>query len=99
MGRIYDMAVGSLGSDGLLHALCCAALTALCGLALPPLWAGVAVGALGVAKEACWDWLLGKGTPEWKDLLGDAVGIAVGLLGLLCGAWRSGGLQAPAGLG
>lgn len=69
-----------VGSDGLLHIVCSAALCGLLTLVLPLWVAIVATAAVGVAKELVWDLWLGKGSPSWKDLLCDLIGIAIGTL-------------------
>ena len=66
------------GQDGLLHILCSLVLCAVLGAFLP-LWAAVLVTlAVGFIKELVWDKLLKKGTAEWRDIIADAVGIALG---------------------
>ena len=70
--------LGYFGQDGLLHILCSLVLCAVLGAFLP-LWAAVLISlAIGVLKELIWDKLLKKGTPEWKDILADALGILLG---------------------
>lgn len=74
IGRILNW----FGTDGLAHVL---VSLVLCGVlsAVLPLWAAVLVTlAVGVAKELVWDLWLGKGTAEWRDIIADAVGIALG---------------------
>lgn len=68
------------GADGLAHIVCSAALCGLLTLVLPLWVAIVATAAVGVAKELVWDLWLGKGSPSWKDLLCDLIGIAIGTL-------------------
>lgn len=66
------------GVDGLAHVLASLVLCAVLG-AFMPLWAAVLVTlAVGVAKELVWDMWLGKGTAEWRDMVSDTVGIALG---------------------
>lgn len=69
-----------VGTDGLAHIVCCAALCGLLSLLLPLWVAIIATAAVGVAKELVWDLWLGKGSPSWKDLLCDLIGIAIGTL-------------------
>lgn len=68
------------GTDGMAHIVCSAALCGLLTLVLPLWVAIVATVAVGVAKELVWDLWLGKGSPSWKDLLCDLIGIAIGTL-------------------
>lgn len=68
------------GQDGLAHILVSLVLCAVLGAFLP-LWAAVLVTlAMGVAKELVWDLWLSKGTAEWRDMVSDSVGIALGVL-------------------
>ena len=74
MGRLLKY----FGQDGLAHILVSLVLCAVLGVFLP-LWAAVLVTlAVGVLKELIWDKLLKKGTPEWKDILADVLGIILG---------------------
>lgn len=64
------------GLDGLLHILCSLVLCALLSAFLP-VWAAAAITLLvGIGKELVWDLWLKKGTPQWKDIIADIVGIA-----------------------
>lgn len=68
------------GADGLLHILCSALLTSVLGW-FAPLWLAVlATLIVGVGKEIIYDKLMKRGTPQWKDLVADLVGIAIGCL-------------------
>ncbi len=74
MGRLLKF----FGQDGLAHILASLVLCAVLGAFLP-LWAAVLITlAIGIAKELVWDKWLKKGTAEWKDIIADAVGIALG---------------------
>ena len=74
MGRLLKY----FGQDGLAHVLASLVLCAVLGAFLP-LWAAVLVTlAVGVAKELVWDLWLKEGTAEWRDMVSDAVGIALG---------------------
>lgn len=67
-----------LGTDGLLHLGVSLILCQIIAIFLP-IWAAVIISlAVGVLKELIWDKLLKKGTPEWKDILADALGIILG---------------------
>ena len=68
------------GADGLLHMLCSAVLVSVISW-LAPLWlAALATLIVGVVKEIIYDKLMKRGTPQWKDLVADLVGIAIGCL-------------------
>ena len=68
------------GADGLLHIVCSAILTSVLSW-LAPLWlAALATLIVGVGKEIIYDKLMKRGTPQWKDLVADIVGIAIGCL-------------------
>ena len=70
--------LGYFGQDGLAHILVSLVLCAVLGVFLP-LWVAVlATLAIGAAKELVWDMAMKKGTAEWKDIIADAVGIALG---------------------
>ena len=74
MGRLLKY----FGQDGLAHILVSLVLCAVLGAFLP-LWAAVVITlAIGIAKELVWDLWLKKGTAEWRDMVSDAVGIALG---------------------
>lgn len=67
-----------LGTDGLLHLGVSLILCQIIAIFLP-IWAAVLISlAVCVLKELIWDKLLKKGTPEWKDILADALGIILG---------------------
>lgn len=67
-----------LGTDGLLHLGVSLILCQIIAIFLP-IWAAVFISlAVGVLKELIWDKFLKRGTPEWKDILADALGIILG---------------------
>ena len=71
--------LGYFGQDGLAHILASLVLCTVLGVFLP-LWAAVIIAlAVGIIKELVWDKLLKKGTAEWRDMVSDAVGIALGV--------------------
>ena len=75
-----DKILNYIGQDGLLHILCCIVLVGVIDIVLP-LWVAVLItAAVAVGKELVWDLWLGKGSPSWKDLLCDLIGIAIGTL-------------------
>ena len=66
------------GQDGLAHILVSLVLCTVLGVFLP-LWAAVLIVlAIGIAKELVWDLWMEKGTAECRDIIADAVGIALG---------------------
>ena len=66
------------GTDGLLHILCSIVAMTFLGFFLP-LWLTIVIVLLiGIGKELIYDKLMGKGTPSWKDLLADVIGIVIG---------------------
>jgi len=38
------------------------------------------VVVIGMSKELIHDWLLGKGHPEFKDMLANSIGISIGVI-------------------
>lgn len=69
-----------LGLDGLAHIIVSAVLILALQIFLP-WWVAVLVTlAIGIAKEMIWDMWLHKGMPQWKDIICDIVGIAIGCL-------------------
>ena len=73
------LAFGWVSTDGLLHLLVCSLIILVFG-AFMPLWAAVIIAiVIGTLKEL-YDLISRKGTPEWRDLICDIVGIIVGLL-------------------
>lgn len=67
-----------IAADKQAHVLGCWALAATVGHHFGPTVGFLASVAVGVVKEVVWDWYLGKGTPDGKDLLADVIGAAVG---------------------
>lgn len=75
-----DKILNCIGQDGLLHILCCIVLVSVIDIVLP-LWVAVLItAAVAAGKELVWDKWLGRGTFDWKDLLCDLAGIAIGAL-------------------
>lgn len=69
-----------LGLDGLTHIIVSAVLLLILQIFLP-WWVCVSVTLLiGVAKEVIYDKWMRKGTPQWKDIICDIVGILIGCL-------------------
>ena len=76
MGRLLKY----FGQDGLAHILASLVLCAVLAAFLP-WWAAVLIAlAIGIAKELVWDLWLKKGTAEWRDIIADVVGIAIGVV-------------------
>lgn len=68
------------GTDGLLHMLFSAVLVSVINW-FASLWLAALLALLvGVVKEIIYDKLMKRGTPQWKDLVADIVGIAIGCL-------------------
>ena len=71
--------LNNIPHDKLLHFAICAVLSAILNLFFP-VWIVVSlVAILSVGKEA-YDQISSEGTPEWKDLIADAIGIIIGIL-------------------
>ena len=68
------------GTDGLLHMLCSAVLVSVINWFAPPWIAALLAFLVGIGKEIVYDKWLKKGTPQWRDLVADLVGIAIGCL-------------------
>lgn len=72
--------ISYFGADGLLHIVCSAALVSVLGW-FAPLWlAALLTFLVGIGKEIIYDKLMKKGTPQWKDVVADLAGIALGCL-------------------
>lgn len=79
MEKIHDLLLELMGTDGLVHCLVSAALTALLGVFLPWWCAVMAVLIAGIGKEA-YDKYSGNGNAEMKDVWCNVVGIIIGAL-------------------
>lgn len=72
-----------LGLDGLAHIIVSSVMLLALQLFLP-LWITIlATFSIDIAKELIWDMWLRKGMPQWKDIICDIVGIAIGCMGYL----------------
>lgn len=72
-------AISCAGADGMLHLAVSALLMVALGW-MRPLWIAVLlVLTTGIGKE-CYDYISGKGTAEFKDIICDCFGILLGLL-------------------
>jgi hypothetical protein len=68
-----------IGSDGMKHIILSAILTVVVKWLLP-VWVAVGVVlSIGIAKEV-YDKVGEKGCCEWKDIICDLIGIAIGVL-------------------
>lgn len=70
--------LSQIRKDDLLHILCSVIIMTVLGLLLPWWIAALVTLAVGILKELIWDKILKKGTPEWRDLLNDIIGIIIG---------------------
>lgn len=72
-----------LGLDGLTHIIVSTVLLLVLQIFLQ-WWVAVSVAlAIGVAKEVIYDKWLHKGTPQWKDILCDFIGLLIGSLAFI----------------
>lgn len=68
-----------LRTDGIQHLAVCALIVVAFGW-IRPMWIAPLIAlAIGVAKEV-YDYVSGKGTAEWHDIICDLLGIALGFL-------------------
>lgn len=75
--------INYFGTDGLLHALASLFICALLGAFMPWWAAALATLAAGAAKELIYDKWMKRGTAEWKDIVADLAGTAMGALALI----------------
>lgn len=69
-----------LEDDGMTHIIVSAFMLLALQIFLP-WWVAVLVTlAIGITKELIWDMWAKKGTPQWKDIICDIVGILIGCL-------------------
>lgn len=60
--------------DKLKHLLAGIGISLVFGVQFSPLIGLLIAAIVGALKEIIWDWLLGKGTPEFLDFLATALG-------------------------
>lgn len=72
-----------LGLDGMAHIIVYAVLLLALQMFLPWYVSVPVVLLIGIAKELIYDYMLHKGTPQWKDITGDIAGIIIGCLGMI----------------
>lgn len=75
--KMIQNIISKIGTDKLLHISVSMVLTLELRRFLPCWQAVLIVLTIGIAKEV-YDKISGKGTPEWKDIIADIVGIALG---------------------
>lgn len=64
--------------DDLLHILFSIIIMTVLKLLLPWWIAAILTMLVGILKELIWDKWLKKGTPEWRDIVSDIIGIIIG---------------------
>ena len=73
-----------MAKDKKMHVICGAVIGAIVTLGAGPLAGVITAAAIGAGKEVIYDYLMGKGTPEWADMIattgGGVIGAAVILL-------------------
>lgn len=74
INKLFDKA----GYDGCKHIIVSAIISSVLSLALPTLYVVLIVTVIGATKEL-YDKLSGRGTPEWKDILCNAIGLLIGI--------------------
>lgn len=72
--------IENIRKDDLLHIICSIIITSIFNLFFVWWIAVIITFVIGILKELIWDRLLKKGTPEWRDILSDIIGILIGLL-------------------
>ena len=71
-----------MGEDGMKHVICSALLCALLNIIICPFGACFVTFFVGVFKEA-YDRVTGEGTAEFKDIVCNAIGIAIATIATL----------------
>lgn len=71
--------INQIRKDDLLHILCSVIIMTVLNIILVWWIAALITLVVGILKELIWDMLLKKGTPEWRDLLSDIIGIIIGV--------------------
>lgn len=71
-----------IGLDGFAHILVSLVIVLALQIVIP-FWIAILVSLLiGIAKELIWDLWLKKGTPQWKDIICDLVGILISCMAI-----------------
>lgn len=71
--------LNQIRKDDLLHILVSVIIMTVLKLLLPWWIAALLTILIGILKELIWDKWLKKGTPEWRDLMSDIIGIIIGV--------------------
>lgn len=71
------------GTDGLAHIIVSAVLLLILQVIFPWDISVLVTLFIGIAKEMIYDKWMKKGTPQWKDIICDIVGIVIGCMGYL----------------
>lgn len=71
--------INRIGIDKILHVLVSLVLMLEFQRFLPVWGALTVVLAIGIIKEI-YDKVSGKGTPDWRDIVADCIGIVLGLI-------------------
>lgn len=71
--------INRIGIDKILHVLVCLVLMLEFQRFLPVWGALTIVLAIGIIKEI-YDKVSDKGTPDWRDIVADCIGIILGLI-------------------
>lgn len=79
IGRILSW----FGTDGLAHIIVSAVLLLILQVIFPWDISVLVTLFIGIAKEMIYDKCMKKGTPQWKDIICDIVGIVIGCMGYL----------------
>lgn len=71
--------IDKIRKDDLLHILVSVIIMTVLKLLLPWWIAALITLLVGILKEIVWDKILKKGTPEWRDIVSDIIGIIIGV--------------------
>ena len=71
--------LNQIRKDDLLHILVSVIIMTVLKLLLPWWIAALITLLVGILKELIWDKWLKKGTPEWRDIVSDIIGIIIGV--------------------
>lgn len=72
--------IEKIRKDDLLHLVCSIVLVKFLSFLLP-LWVAATLTIIvAILKEVLWDKILKHGTPEWRDLVSDIIGIIIGAI-------------------
>lgn len=77
--KILNILFDWMGADGMKHCITSALLTAVLLLVTIPFGAAFVALLIGLAKEA-YDKISGEGVAEGKDIMCNAIGIAIAIL-------------------